>query len=82
MMYKLQKYRSLIRHFNILRIFTMVMVAIAVSNNSHIEPDVGKGICNVLGVITLFDLMLYIFSEKYYKMLNEYTIIKKIIKKD
>ena len=78
MVYKLQKYRSLIRHFSILRIFTMVMVAIAVSINSHIEPDVGKGICSVLAVITLFDLMLYIFSEQYYKRLNEYTIFKNI----
>ncbi len=78
MVNKLQLYRSLIRHFNILRIFTMVMVAIAVSTNSHIEPDVGKGVCNVLGVITLFDLMMFVFSEQYYKRLNKYTIIKKI----
>ncbi|EAC0479371.1 hypothetical protein ACN9SB_004584 [Salmonella enterica subsp. enterica serovar Infantis] len=71
MVNKTQKYRNKIIQYNISRVFLMVMVAIAVSTNSHIEPDVGKGICNVLGVITLFDLMLYIFSEQYYKRLNK-----------
>lgn len=71
MMYKLQEYRNKIIHYNILRVFLMVMLAIAASTSSHIEPDVGKGICNVLGVIILFDLMLYIFSEQYYKRLNK-----------
>lgn len=71
MVNKTQKYKNKIIQYNISRVFLMVMVAIAVSTNSHIEPDVGKGICNVLGVITLFDLMLYIFSEQYYKRLNK-----------
>lgn len=71
MVNKTQKYRNKIIQYNISRVFLMVMVAIAVSTNSHIEPDVGKGICNVLGFITLFDLMLYIFSEQYYKRLNK-----------
>lgn len=71
MVNKTQRYRNKIIQYNISRVFLMVMVAIAVSTNSHIEPVVGKGICNVLGVITLFDLMLYIFSEQYYKRLNK-----------
>lgn len=80
MLSKVQKYRNKIIHYNILRALLMLFLWGAVFFNSHIEPDVVDGICKILAVIMVFDFMLFIFSEQYYKILNKYTFIK--IKKD
>lgn len=80
MLNKVQKYRNKIIHYNILRVLLILFLWGAVSYNSHIEPDVVDVICKILAVIMVFDFMLFICSEQYYKILNKYTFIK--IKKD
>jgi len=71
MVSKLEKYRNYIDKMNAYRILLIVMLVMGVSNNSHIEPDVGKGICFTLAVIISFDFMLYLFTVFYYKRLNK-----------
>lgn len=76
MLNKIQKYRNKIIHYHILRALLMILLWGAVFFNSHIEPDVVDGIFKILAVIMVFDFMLFIFSEQYYKILNKYTFIK------
>lgn len=71
MVNKLDKYRNYIDKMNAYRILLIVMLVMGVSNNSYIEPDVGKGICFTLAVIISFDFMLYLFTVFYYKRLNK-----------
>lgn len=71
MVNKLEKYRNYIDTMNAYRIILIVMLVMGVSNNSHIEPDVAKGICFTLAVIISFDFMLYLFTVFYYKRLNK-----------
>lgn len=71
MVNNLEKYRNYIDKMSILRLFFIVMLVMEASTNSHIEPDVGKGICYTLAVIIAFDFMLYLFTVLFYKRLNE-----------
>lgn len=71
MVNKLEKYRNYIDKISILRLWFMIMLALAVYGNSHIEPDAGKGICYTLAVIISFDFMVYLFTLLHYKRLNK-----------